>query len=47
LRDYAYSLLDSRRKVAKKESITAKSEFVDEYKDNISIDIDFPEEKCT
>ena len=47
LRDYAYSLIDSRKKVAKQSSLASKSEFLNEYKDNISIDEDFPEEKCT
>ena len=47
LRDYAYSLIDSRKKVAKQSSLATKSEFLNEYKDNITIDEDFPEEKCT
>ena len=47
LRDYAYSQLDSRKKVAKQNSAAAKSEFLDEYKDNISIDLEFPADKCT
>ena len=47
LRDYAYSLLDSRRNAAKQQSAASKSAFVDSYEDNISADIEFPEEKCT
>jgi len=47
LRDYAYSLIDSRKKVAKQSSLVTKAEFLNTYKDNISIDEDFPEEKCT
>ena len=47
LRDYAYSLLDSRKKLAKQQSAASKSAFVDEYEDNISIDIEFPKDKCT
>lgn len=47
LRDYAYSLLDSRKKLAKQQSVAFKSEFLDEYKDNITIDAEFPTDRCT
>ena len=47
LRDYAYSLLDSRKKLAKQQSAAMKTAFLDEYEDNISIDTEFPKDKCT
>lgn len=47
LRDYAYSLIDSRKKLAKQQSAASKSAFIDENIDDISIDIDYPEDKCT
>ena len=47
LRDYAYSILDSRRKLARQQSLVTKSEFLDEYKDNITIDTEFPADRCT
>ena len=47
LRDYAYSLLDSRKKLAKQQSVALKTTFVDEYEDDISIDLEFPKDKCT
>ena len=47
LRDYAYSLLTSRKNLAKQESVWIKSEFLDEHMNNISIDSDFPIDKCT
>ncbi len=47
LRDYAYSLLDSRRNLAKQQSVALKTTFIDEYEDDISIDLDFPKDKCT
>ena len=47
LRDFAYSLLDSRRKSAKQQSVSVKSKFFDEYGDEISDDIEFLEDKCT
>ena len=46
LRDYAYSLFDSRKKLAKQQSVAEKSEFLDEYRANISIDEDFPVDYC-
>ena len=46
LRDYAYSLFDSRKKLAKQQSVAEKSEFLDEYRANISIDEDFPVDNC-
>ena len=47
LRDYAYSLFDSRKKLAKQQSSASKTAFLDEYIDNISIDEKFPVDKCT
>ena len=47
LRDYAYSLIDSRKKLAKQQYAASKSAFLDEYIDNISIDVEYPEDKCT
>ena len=47
LRDYAYSLLDSRKKLAKQQSSAQKSKFVDQYIDEVSEDIEFPTDKCT
>ena len=47
LRDYAYSLLDSRKNLAKQQSAAVKTAFLGEYEDNISIDAEFPKDKCT
>ena len=47
LRDYAYSVFDSRKKLAKQQSAAQKSDFLDEYLDNISIDEEMPMDKCT
>ena len=47
LRDYAYSLLDSRKNLAKQQSAAIKTAFLDEYEDDISIDAEFPKDKCT
>lgn len=47
LRDYAYSLLDSRKNLAKQQSAAMKTAFLDEYEDNISIEAEFPKDKCT
>ena len=47
LRDYAYSLLDSRKKLAKQQSAAVKTAFLDEYEDDILIDAEFPKDKCT
>lgn len=46
LRDYAYSLFDSRRKLAKQQNVAEKSKFLDEYRKNISISEDFPMDYC-
>lgn len=46
LRDYAYSLFDSRRKLAKQQNVAEKSKFLDEYRKNISINEDFPMDYC-
>ena len=46
LRDYAYSLFDSRKKLAKQQYVAEKSKFLDEYRKNISIDEDFPMDYC-
>ena len=46
LRDYTYSLFDSRKKLAKQQSVGDKSKFLDEYRWNITIDEEFPIENC-
>jgi hypothetical protein len=46
LRDYAYAQFDTRKKLAKQQSIANKSKFLDEYRSNISIDEDFPIDNC-
>ena len=46
LRDYAYSLFDSRKKLAKQQNVAEKSKFLDEYRKNISINEDFPMDYC-
>ena len=46
LRDYAYSLFDSRRKLAKQQNVAEKSKFLDEYRKNISINEEFPMDYC-
>ena len=47
LRDYAYAQFDSRRKIAKQQSSSDKSEFLDEYRSDIMMEDEFPFEKCT
>ena len=46
LRDYAYSLFDSRKKLAKQQYIWEKANFLDEYAENIEMDEEFPIDKC-
>ena len=46
LRDYAYSQFDSRKKIAKQQSVTDKTDFLDEYRDDIMLEDEFPFEKC-
>jgi len=46
LRDYARSLFDSRKKLAKQQYAWEKYSFFDKYSDDISEDIEFPEDKC-
>ena len=46
LRDYAYAQFDSRKKIAKQQSIAEKSEFLDEYRWNIMMESEFPIENC-
>ena len=47
LRDYAYSLLTSRKQVAKQKGLSLKEEFIEANKDNIVIEEEFPIDKCT
>ena len=47
LRDYAYSLFDSRKNLIKQQNLSEKSKFLDEYINNISIESDVPFDKCT
>ena len=47
LRDYAYSIFDSRKNLAKQQGAAGKSNFLDEYLDNVSIDEELPIDKCT
>ncbi len=46
LRDYAYAQFDTRKKLAKQQSIADKSKFLDEYRSNISINENFPVDNC-
>ena len=46
LRDYAYSLFDSRKKLAKQQYVWEKANFLDEYAENIKMDEEFPIDKC-
>ena len=46
LRDYAYSLFDSKKKLAKQQYVGEKSKFLDEYRWNISINGEFPMDNC-
>ena len=46
LRDYTYSLFDSRKKLAKQQYVGEKSKFLDEYRKNIMIQEEFPLDNC-
>lgn len=46
LRDYSYSIFDSRKKLAKQQSVWTKSEILDKYRWDIFIQIDFPIDNC-
>ena len=46
LRDYTYSLFDSRKKLAKQQYVGEKSKFLDEYRKNIMIQEEFPIDNC-
>lgn len=46
LRDYTYSLFDSKKKLAKQQYVGEKSKFLDEYRWNISISEEFPMDNC-
>ena len=46
LRDYTYSLFDSKRKLAKQQYVGEKSEFLDEYRWDIMIQEEFPLDNC-
>jgi len=46
LRDYAYSLFDSRKKLSKQQYIGEKTKFFDEYRWDITIEDDFPIDNC-
>ena len=46
LRDYASSLFDSRKKLAKQQYLWEKSKFLDEYEWNITINEEFPIDNC-
>ena len=46
LRDYTYSLFDSRKKLAKQQYVGEKSRFLDEYRKDITIQEDFPIDNC-
>ena len=46
LRDYSYSLFDSRKKLAKQQYVWEKASFLDEYVENIEMDEEFPVDKC-
>lgn len=46
LRDYSNSIFTSRKQLEKDQNSVEKSNFVEKYKDNISIDVEIPEENC-
>ena len=46
LRDYTYSLFDSKKKLAKQQYVWEKSKFLDEYEWDISINSEFPMDNC-
>jgi len=46
LRDYAYSLFDSKKKLAKQQYVWEKSKFLDEYRWDILIHEEFPMDNC-
>lgn len=46
LRDYTYSLFDSRKKLAKQQYVGDKSKFLDEYRKDIMIQEEFPIDNC-
>ena len=46
LRDYSYSLFDSRKKLAKQQSMNEKSNFLDEYRWDIMMEDEFPIDNC-
>ena len=47
LRDYAYSLLSSKKQALKQQYQEEKTSFLNQYKESISIKDEFPIEKCT
>ena len=47
LRDYAYAQFDSRKRTAKQKSVWDKSKFLDEYSGDITLQDEFPFDKCT
>ena len=46
LRDYTYSLFDSKKKLSKQQYLGDKSKFLDEYRWNITISEEFPMDNC-
>jgi len=46
LRDYTFSLFDSRKKLAKQQYVGEKSKFLDEYRKDIMIQEEFPIDNC-
>ena len=46
LRDYTYSQFDSRKKLAKQQYMSEKSEFLDEYRWDIMMEENFPIDNC-
>ena len=46
LRDYAYSQFDSRKKIAKQQYMSEKSDFLDEYRWDIMMEEEFPIDNC-
>lgn len=47
LKDYSYSLFESRKNLAKQQYAWEKSRFFDEYSKDINDDIEFSKDKCT
>ena len=46
LRDYSYSTFSTRKSTAKENTLSKKSDLIKQYKENITLDKEFPNDKC-